>query len=82
MPLAERLLDLFRGNGYAVKPKQNSARVPLAGLLEVVGVRIGRSWSWSWSWSWSKEDVGPHVPAISAERLCSGNTLFVLSIVG
>lgn len=42
MPLATRLLDLLRSNGYAVKPEQTSARVPLAGLLEVVGVQIAR----------------------------------------
>ncbi|MBB5157136.1 cytochrome P450 [Saccharopolyspora phatthalungensis] len=42
MPLAERLLDLLRRDGYAVMPEQTEAKVPLAGLMEVVGVQIGR----------------------------------------
>ncbi|RJQ71969.1 cytochrome P450 [Pseudonocardiaceae bacterium YIM PH 21723] len=42
MPLAERLLDLLRRDGYAVSSEQTRATVPLAGLLEVVDVRVGR----------------------------------------
>lgn len=40
MPLAERLLDLLRDNGLGVSPRQTSAKVPLAGLLGVDGVKI------------------------------------------
>jgi hypothetical protein len=40
MPLAERLLDLLRHNGLGVSPRQTSAKVPLAGLLGVDGVKI------------------------------------------
>ncbi|MET9529183.1 cytochrome P450 [Streptomyces sp. NPDC006649] len=42
MPLAERLLDLLRAGDFAVDPDQTSARVPLAGLLGVTGVRVAR----------------------------------------
>ena len=42
LPLAERLLDLLRRDGYAVRPDQTEAKVPLAGLMEVVGVRVDR----------------------------------------
>ncbi|MCX4551515.1 cytochrome P450 [Streptomyces sp. NBC_01387] len=42
MPLAERLLDLLRADGLAVSPEQTSARVPLAGLMGVTGVRVTR----------------------------------------
>lgn len=42
MPLAERLLDMLRGNGLGVSPRQTTANVPLAGLLGVDGVRIVR----------------------------------------
>ncbi|MCD0482565.1 cytochrome P450 [Streptacidiphilus sp. ASG 303] len=40
MPLAERLLDIARHNGLAPDPGQTTARVPLAGLMSVVGVRM------------------------------------------
>ncbi|MFC0435745.1 cytochrome P450 [Kutzneria buriramensis] len=42
MPLADRLLTLLRRDGYAVSPEQTRAEVPLAGLMEVVGVRVVR----------------------------------------
>ncbi|NDZ82993.1 cytochrome P450 [Streptomyces sp. SID10853] len=42
MPLAERLLDLLRADQLAVAPEQTTARVPLAGLLGVTGVRVTR----------------------------------------
>ncbi|WIX83236.1 cytochrome P450 [Amycolatopsis carbonis] len=42
MPLAERLLDLLRRDGYSVDPRQTQATVPLAGLMEPTGVRVGR----------------------------------------
>jgi cytochrome P450 len=42
MPLADRLLTLLRRAGYAVSPEQTRAEVPLAGLMEVVGVRVVR----------------------------------------
>ncbi|MGW4484862.1 cytochrome P450 [Amycolatopsis sp. NPDC004368] len=42
MPLATRLLDLLRRDGYSVDPRQSDVTVPLAGLLEAVGVRVGR----------------------------------------
>lgn len=42
MPLATRLLDLLRRDNYAVVPGQHTAQVPLAGLMEVVGVKVAR----------------------------------------
>ncbi|EWM09882.1 LigA protein [Kutzneria sp. 744] len=42
MPLASRMLDLLRRDGYAVSAQQTKAHVPLAGLLEVVDVRVRR----------------------------------------
>ncbi|HWX04156.1 cytochrome P450 [Collimonas sp.] len=42
MPLAERLLDILRGNGLAVSPRQITAEVPLTGLLGVFQVNISR----------------------------------------
>jgi hypothetical protein len=42
LPLATRLLELLRKGGYAVVPGQDRAEVPLAGLMEVVGVKVAR----------------------------------------
>lgn len=42
MPLAERMLDILRGNGLAVSPEQVRADVPLTGLLGVATVKITR----------------------------------------
>ncbi|AKK68625.1 cytochrome P450 [Xanthomonas translucens] len=42
MPLAERLLDLLRGQGLAASPRQTRAEVPLAGLLGVAQVDVVR----------------------------------------
>ncbi|MDX3072705.1 cytochrome P450 [Streptomyces sp. NPDC088354] len=42
MPLAERLLDIARRDRLTVDPLQDSARVPLHGLLGVTGVRVVR----------------------------------------
>ncbi len=39
-PLAERLLDIVRHNGLAPDPRQTVAKVPLAGLMSVAGVRV------------------------------------------
>jgi cytochrome P450 len=42
MPLAERLLDLLRGQGLAASPRQTRAEVPLAALLGVAQVDVVR----------------------------------------
>ncbi|WP_370942130.1 cytochrome P450 [Amycolatopsis sp. cg5] len=42
LPLAERLLDMFRGGGYRIDPAQAEARVPLAGLFGVTKVKVTR----------------------------------------
>ncbi|MCF3124447.1 cytochrome P450 [Streptomyces arenae] len=43
MPLAGMLLDMLRGAGMTVSPRQTTAKVPLAGLLGVDKVRLVRS---------------------------------------
>ncbi|MER5433281.1 cytochrome P450 [Streptomyces sp. NPDC002588] len=43
VPLAERLLDIARHNRLAPDPRQTTARVPLAGLMSVVDVRMIRT---------------------------------------
>ncbi|MFC4503898.1 MULTISPECIES: cytochrome P450 [Streptomyces] len=43
LPLAERMLDIARHNGLAPDPRQTAARVPLAGLMSVVDVRMIRT---------------------------------------
>lgn len=42
MPLAERVLDIVRRDGYTVDPDQRAGRVELDGLLEVSAVRMIR----------------------------------------
>ncbi|MFD8494793.1 cytochrome P450 [Amycolatopsis sp. NPDC059657] len=42
LPLAERLLDMFREGGYRVDPAQTEAKVPLAGLFGVTKMKITR----------------------------------------
>lgn len=42
LPLAERLLDIVRRDGWRVDPRQTRARVDLAGLMEAVDVRLIR----------------------------------------
>jgi cytochrome P450 len=40
LPLAERVLDIVRRDGYTVDPAQRVGRVELDGLLEVASVRV------------------------------------------